>query len=218
MMSDNTLALLQEMAKLQDKHNTKVHPEWRTMGFDYRRAVWMEAAELMDHLGWRWWRHQIENPAQARLEIIDIWHFGLSMLLLEEGVSENLAQRIRQRFSAPRESAGDLRTIIEHFVHATLSQTSFALEDFLDLCLSARMTFEDLYRQYIGKNVLNQFRQDHGYKAGTYLKQWHGREDNEHLTEIISDLPLASDDYQKRLYAALGERYPGKSAADSQSH
>lgn len=43
------------------------------------------------------------------------------------------------------------------------------------------MNWLEWFKQYTGKNVLNVFRQDHGYKAGTYIKVWDGREDNEHL-------------------------------------
>jgi len=42
-----------------------------------------------------------------------------------------------------------------------------------------------LFEMYVAKNVLNKFRQDHGYKEGSYHKVWNGREDNEVLAEII---------------------------------
>jgi hypothetical protein len=41
-----------------------------------------------------------------------------------------------------------------------------------------------LYRLYVGKNILNQFRQDHGYKEGSYIKIWNGVEDNLVMKEI----------------------------------
>ena len=46
----------------------------------------------------------------------------------------------------------------------------------------------ELFRQYVGKNVLNFFRQDNGYKEGTYRKFWSGREDNEVLVDILQSL------------------------------
>jgi hypothetical protein len=64
-----------------------------------------------------------------------------------------------------------------------------------------------LYRHYVGKNVLNFFRQDHGYKDGTYQKQWHGREDNEHLMELLKELDSKVEAYAENLYAALKRRY-----------
>ena len=34
------------------------------------------------------------------------------------------------------------------------------------------MNFEDIYRAYFVKNLLNEFRQKNGYKKGTYQKIW----------------------------------------------
>src|SRR5690606_40296689 len=71
------------------------------------------------------------------------------------------------------------------------------------------MDWKNLYCQYVGKNVLNFFRQDHGYKEGTYRKLWNGREDNEHLVEIMSSLDSEAETFQHRLYASLKDRYAG---------
>lgn len=36
------------MLSLQDKMNTKVHPQWREKNFAFFRAAWIETAELID--------------------------------------------------------------------------------------------------------------------------------------------------------------------------
>jgi dimeric dUTPase (all-alpha-NTP-PPase superfamily) len=59
-------------------------------------------------------------------------------------------------------------------------------QDFFACMDSVGMTFEDLFIWYIGKNALNAFRQKNGYKEGTYIKVWNGREDNEYLTDYLS--------------------------------
>jgi ATP-dependent protease HslVU (ClpYQ) peptidase subunit len=69
------------------------------------------------------------------------------------------------------------------------------------------MEWNDLFKQYVGKNVLNVFRQDHGYKAGSYIKVWEGREDNEHLVEVLEVLDLDSATVRDELYSALKARY-----------
>ena len=69
------------------------------------------------------------------------------------------------------------------------------------------MAFTDLYTAYVGKNVLNFFRQDHGYKEGTYVKTWLGREDNEHLVELVAPLDKDADDFAEQVYQALESRY-----------
>jgi hypothetical protein len=80
--------------------------------------------------------------------------------------------------------------------------------DFARVMALIGMEFDELYRHYVGKNVLNFFRQDHGYKEGTYVKTWHGREDNEHLAELLAVLDSDSDDFRDRVYEGLRERYP----------
>ncbi len=69
------------------------------------------------------------------------------------------------------------------------------------------MTFEDLYSGYVGKNVLNFFRQDHGYQDGTYKKIWDGREDNEHLVELVAELDVSDAQFSAKLYQSLKTRY-----------
>ncbi len=70
------------------------------------------------------------------------------------------------------------------------------------------MDFDALYRMYVGKNVLNFFRQDHGYREGSYIKIWDGREDNEHLAELLLQLDSASASFRDDVYRGLQARYP----------
>lgn len=48
-------------------------------------------------------------------------------------------------------------------------------------------TCDDLFKYYIGKNALNKFRQNHGYKDGTYKKYW---KIDESGTEIEDNIVL----------------------------
>ena len=88
---------------------------------------------------------------------------------------------------------------------AAAKRTNLAL--FESILLDCGMNWLELYRQYVGKNVLNVFRQDHGYKAGTYIKIWNGREDNEHLVEILDMADLDAGDVCDSLYQSLKARY-----------
>jgi hypothetical protein len=54
---------------------------------------------------------------------------------------------------------------------------------------------------------LNFFRQDHGYKQGTYVKSWAGREDNEHLVDLVADLDKDAENFAEQVYQALEGRY-----------
>ena len=196
--------MLQTMVDLQEGHNRQIAENWRERGFEFYRAVWIECAELLDHFGWKWWKDHEPDLEQVKLEVIDIWHFGLSELMLEEFGPE-LAERIERRLAEPY--AKDFRASVESMAEATLASRAFRLEPFLDLMRSLPMDFGELFSIYVGKNVLNRFRQDHGYLSGEYLKTWGGREDNEHLVELVASLDAESESFAEQLYVALEERY-----------
>ena len=54
---------------------------------------------------------------------------------------------------------------------------------------------------------MNLFRQDRGYRSGTYQKSWRGREDNEVLAELMLTLDSDAPEFQARVYAALADAY-----------
>ena len=70
------------MLTLQDKMNTRVHEQWALQNFEWYRAIWIECGELIEHFGYKWWKKQETDIEQVRLEVIDIWHFGLSALFV----------------------------------------------------------------------------------------------------------------------------------------
>ena len=88
---------LAAMAELQDSLNRNVHAAWRTQGHQYYRAIWVECAELLDHFGWKWWKHQRPDLDQVKLEIVDIWHFGLSELIRDGSIDARPCRRSRRR-------------------------------------------------------------------------------------------------------------------------
>ncbi|AQQ67731.1 dUTP diphosphatase [Microbulbifer agarilyticus] len=204
-MSQQQLAT---MLALQDAINTVVNENWREQNFAWYRAIWVESAELLDHYGWKWWKKQEPEIEQVKLELVDIWHFGLS-LELQQGAPEVVAQEMQQQLDAIDVSAGDFRENLESFTLNTLATKQFDLPGFAQLLADCAMDLDELYRRYVGKNVLNRFRQDHGYQDGSYQKQWQGREDNEHLAEIVQSLDTAAENFSVQLYEALKIRYPG---------
>ena len=196
------------MLDLQDKMNTKVHANWRTQGYEWYRAAWIECAELMDHAGYKWWKHAEPDIEQIQLEVVDIWHFGMSALLVGSEDNEALADDIVADLSAPPSSSMSLLGASEALASACITSESFSTPDFLNLMRASDLTFDQLYRMYVGKNVLNFFRQDHGYKDGTYVKVWDGREDNEHLSDILSRLDPTDANFADAVYLGLSQAYP----------
>ena len=196
------------MLEMQDAMNARVNSDWRNAGNAWYRAIWTESAEMLDHYGWKWWKHQQPDLEQVRLELVDILHFAMSDYLLRDDDLDAVAGRIEAELSEPR-AATDLRLAIEHMAQSTIAQQSMHFGDFASIMLLLEMDFEQLYRMYVGKNVLNFFRQDHGYKEGSYIKIWEGREDNEHLAELLGTLDSTSPDIRDEVYRGLAARYPG---------
>jgi hypothetical protein len=199
------IAMLDTMATMQEAHNAHVHPDWRTQRYEYYRAIWIECAELMDHFGWKWWKHQQADVDQVKLELVDIWHFGLSDLLRADALEPGIVDVLDVvPVDDPTDAA--LRAAVEDLACATLQAKAFAIAPFARVMQLLPLPFDELFRLYVGKNVLNEFRQDHGYKAGTYLKTWTGREDNEHLIELLDDI-IDPATAVKDLYDMLEGRY-----------
>ena len=209
--ADTAQHMLDTMARMQAEHNAKVHPEWATQGYEYYRAIWVECAELLDHFGWKWWKHQAPDLEQARLELVDIWHFGLSELIRDDSMDAGTLASLLTLPSGDQADPGTdpagFRAAVEALAGATLTSRSFPMAQFVAALAALPMSYAELFELYIGKNVLNRFRQDHGYKEGTYRKLWDGREDNEHLMEVVAALDAVDPDYVDRLYGALADRY-----------
>ena len=197
---------LTTMLQLQGEMNAKVHNEWQEQEFEWYRAIWVECAELLDHYGWKWWKKQTPDVDQIALELVDIWHFGLSLLLLKGQSVDEIADQISVAFADPQQG-DDFAADLEGFTEQTLATKDFDIGGFVKLMHGIKMDFETLYIGYVGKNVLNFFRQDNGYQDGSYQKQWGGIEDNEHLVEIVAQLDITSATFKDDLYSRMQETY-----------
>ena len=71
------------------------------------------------------------------------------------------------------------------------------------MSLKCGVNLHSLFECYIGKNVLNKFRQDNGYKDGSYIKIWNGKEDNIVMSEILASGVSGIDE----IYEALQIEY-----------
>jgi hypothetical protein len=109
---------------------------------------------------------------------------------------------------ASPDSIDDIRLAIEAMAQSTIANRSMHFSGFANIMRLIEMDFDQLYRIYVGKNVLNFFRQDHGYKEGSYIKIWQGREDNEHLAELLTQLDSDSAGFKDEVYRGLQSRYP----------
>ena len=102
----------------------------------------------------------------------------------------------------------DFKIALENLASAAVSNKTFDAIALADCMRLMSMDLNELFRQYVGKNTLNFFRQDHGYKDGSYIKIWNGEEDNEILATLVNTLDTSAGDFQQQLYKALEEKYP----------
>ena len=202
------------MLELQDGINSKIRPDWRDANNAWFRAIWTECAELVDHIGWKWWKHQSSDLPQVHLELVDIFHFGLSELLQQHGAAQSAANQVLETYLAYGrsgasgvEDSGECIALAEVFATSVLTTRRFELAAFCELASAVHLDEQRLYEMYVGKNVLNGFRQDHGYQSGSYIKTWDGREDNVWLVEFAAGLDKHPATFATELYQRLLKKY-----------
>jgi dimeric dUTPase (all-alpha-NTP-PPase superfamily) len=199
---------LLEMLQLQDQFNSSLDTNWRQADWPFHRAIWTECAEMLEHYGWKWWKKQEPDAAQVGMELVDIWHFAMSQFIVNYGseMNEAAAEELLKLLEVPVEDEGFIRNL-EFFTSYSLINGYAHFPTIPQLMENIGMSFEALYTQYIGKNALNKFRQDNGYKTGTYRKNWSGAEDNMHLSLIISQADLTAGNLYEYVYASLETSY-----------
>ena len=204
---------LATMLDMQHRMNTRIHPNWIDQDFAWYRALWIECGELLEHYGYKWWKAHQPDMQQVRLEVVDIWHFGLSALFRPGRSTAAIAEAVARELEDFSPVGLGVREATEALALHALQTYGFSPSRFWELLHAAEMDFDSLYTAYVGKNVLNFFRQDHGYQNGSYQKQWQGREDNEHLVEVVAALDSGSADFAEQVYSGLAARYPGSASA-----
>ncbi len=228
-MRNDRLDKMVEMFRLQNRLNDDTNgPAWREGAtkqgkvINWKRCIVMETAELIDSFSWKHWKNieggiDLEN---IQIEMVDIWHFVMSYMLRfhtpEEAAKIALAMMRQSRIKLPRSWSVQDNARIEELLEPFEDLMALALvktddeayreellERFWECVDAVDMSFDALYRLYIGKNALNQFRQLHGYKEGTYRKIWNGREDNVVLQELLAKDPdVTYDGLIERLESA----------------
>jgi dimeric dUTPase (all-alpha-NTP-PPase superfamily) len=218
-----TEAQLVTMLTLQEALNSKVTKNWRDENHDWCVAIVGEAWEAYDHSGWKWWKDSGKGPdtAQMKMEVIDIWHFLLSEMMMyniKEGTSYfELITDVTSGVDSILPDLGDatisdvreclMRLINSASSHGEHVSISGLLQHFYVVMVSMNISWDELYKLYLAKNILNEFRQAKGYKQGTYFKTWGGREDNEILTEIMNTLDVKSSTFQTDIMTGLENKY-----------
>ena len=211
--------LTQLMAEKQDNLNELTIKGWLHKGLNYPRALTQEAAEAMDSLPWKWWKDGKIDKENLKVEAVDMVHFALSILIQEgyktwdwiDGMSRDIMKA--EVPYVDDNLTEKLEDTLDEIILLTYTTTKLKTEPPHELYFKVLsfanilgMSYEDVFKAYFAKNILNEFRQANGYKDGTYLKTWLGQEDNVHAMEIAKQLSIG-ERFNDNLYAALEKRY-----------
>jgi dimeric dUTPase (all-alpha-NTP-PPase superfamily) len=141
---------------------------------NWLRCIHMEVAELIDSTPWKHWKNINSAPDMNNIhvELVDIWHFLMSYILQETNVPKAVslvnthciyeaAQNIDVNLIIKEsEKLSYIALAIETKNMPSFSGIERFIEQFFRACKSAGLSFSWLQKLYIGKNCLNQFRQD----------------------------------------------------------
>lgn len=223
---DKILQMLLLQQHLNDATNGKGWENGMTKNgklIDWKRCAYLECAELIESYPWKHWKNidALPDYANIKIEAVDIWHFIMSQGLQEYkmddlGSIEKLSNDIVKlpNFIAftddvketEKDYYAQIQTV-ETLMKAIFCgySTTELMRTFIDVAIQSGLNLDTLYKLYVGKNILNQFRQDHGYKEGSYIKLWNGDEDNVVMQRILDTNDGISPD---ELYASLKKAYP----------
>ena len=211
--------LVEQMFSLQNELNNQTNGEIWVDGItkegrqiSWYRCIYMEVAEAIDSFNWKHWKNINAEPdwANIKVELVDIWHFIMSEAI-RVGKQDYASQYEQNSISSSLEPEAILQTLEEILgvsVQAKIGSDDDTVKAVIDLFFTALsqigMDIAELYNRYVVKNQLNTFRQQNGYKDGSYIKIWGAHEDNVVAFNIMDESPGISP---RELYQRLESVY-----------
>ena len=218
------------MLQLQNQLNVATNGEEWVKGItkngkkiNWKRCIYMESAEMIDSFPWKHWKAIDAEPDwdNLKIEVVDVWHFIMSLAIefysreMMGGIEDiaihaanleafSLIDNNHARFDEQDVIMSKIEDIMRDVLSLEKLDLDALLTHFFELVSMSGLNLHSLYLLYIGKNVLNQFRQDNGYKEGTYIKTWDGEEDNVWMQKILEENP---DIRPEELYKELAKLY-----------
>ena len=213
--------LVEQMFSLQNELNNQTNGEIWVDGItkegrqiSWYRCIYMEVAEAIDSFNWKHWKNINAEPdwANIKVELVDIWHFIMSEAI-RVGKQDYASQYEQNSISSSLEPEAILQTLEEILgvsVQAKIGSDDDTVKAVIDLFFTALsqigMDIAELYNRYVVKNQLNAFRQQNGYKDGSYIKIWGAHEDNVVAFNIMDESPgISPRELYQRLESAYAE-------------
>jgi len=203
--------LLDAQDFLNAKFDKKHGPDWRQGDYPYADYVWVECGELLNHHGGIFhYKSIVEDQAQVTIELLDILHFGLSVLLQKDNMTaEQIAFRIDNAENS-HPAGNDINHYIRAVAKAALKSVEFDVHWFTLACNAYNLSFRDIARLYFAKYALCRLRIDNGIIEGNYQKIWNGQEDNVYLEMVLEDIDedeIPAEQVEDEVYSRLKACY-----------
>ena len=210
---------IEQMFTLQKQLNDETNGEiWLTgitqenRKISWYRGIYMEVAEAIDSFNWKHWKNINNDPDwdNIRVELVDIWHFVMSESIRigdQEYANRFLNHQVKGDFDVDV-LVLNLEKMLNLSVASSINPDKDNIREIIDLFFiiisHLGISVEDLYKRYVVKNQLNTFRQQNGYKDGSYIKKWGDVEDNVVAFEIMDLNPTITP---SELYIMLDSKY-----------
>ena len=217
-IDNKDIQLMKEIIKKQWELNDNTLPEWKEK-LNYRhweQAILVEVGEALESAGYKWWKKQEIDIENIKVELIDVLHFFASELYyFKDSIDEIINIFLNKLNSYKRVISFENKNNVEEFKNALLYIVKNESIGITALYLGISMAMlgykmEDIYKEYMTKNILNKFRQDYGYKTGEYIKLW--KKDNKEVEDNIIVFEIAKNidnlnNFQETLYKKIEEYY-----------
>ncbi len=232
---------ISQMAGLRERFQARVAgDDWREHHLHFSLAATVELAEVLEEMDILWchWRkpdHPVDNGLLL-LELVDLSSVFMDQILQDIPVAEfapvmdpnTIAYKLGDIVNATWNAHYDVMS--QEGVHQS-DESAVMLGYLVELrqtvaennpieglgVIGAMLAMlglnpNDLYGWFLGKNVLNLFRQDNGYMQGTYFKRWGAEQDVQVLARILrlarsTGYKTVSDQDGKFVYETLKEAY-----------
>ena len=200
---------------------TETTKPWRECNHPWYRYAWLDCAEGIGHLGFKHWKTEKCDIAQANLEVVDVLHFALSDYLNTvelTGSKDDHYSAVADKWLTDFAIVEAMSSEVPKYSYRDAFEYMAAQYNYTKKCDSPTMimlvensalSWSELYILYVGKNALNIFRQANGYNNGTYEKIWGKDEDNVHLDNIINSFKVhpPKGDFYMSVMTALDSLY-----------
>ncbi|MDB4598442.1 dUTP diphosphatase [Candidatus Pseudothioglobus singularis] len=210
---------IEQMFLLQMQLNNQTNGQVWIKGYtkenrqiSWYRGIYMEVAEAIDSFNWKHWKNIDDEPDwdNIRVELVDIWHFVMS-----ESIRINDQSYANKHLDMKAKGDYDTDTLISLLekmlklsvvssIDKEINNIREITDTFFIIISHLDIDVENLYKRYVVKNQLNTFRQQNGYKDGTYIKIWGGVEDNVVAFDIMNMNPKITP---TELYDKLDSAY-----------